>query len=447
MVQPEYSVFGGAAIGGVIFVGLLLMIFRPYWAFLFAIFISLALSIPTLTSTRIQELGPYFELGDACLVVMIMACLWEKKRGLIFPAPALILFAVLTMGFLNSLFHLGLTYAVLRALRWAITFPMMIFLTANLVQDESKVKSLLLLLIAAVITAEVQHLLWVTQGSKLTEDVGLLRTIAFVRPGSDVWLLAGFYNIAGRIPHPWLQTALGALFLTANVTHQTRSIALGFMGGLVGYYLWFLKGPNAFRWQRFKGVLAVFIIGLLLMAMAGFTAFIVGYGERLAQTVERGEDTESRVRGLKIGLNDWLDGNPLIGRGLNYYYKIHKEAILRKEEVAWGDLGYVAYLSQLGLIGFLAYGVWLPLAVILRARRLMQQPQAPPEIVHLAALTGACFIYFPLMNIFSGSFLSVHYLSGILVGGVWGITAFQFRNDKQSTRENLDKESPKTALA
>jgi hypothetical protein len=442
----DLPVFGAVAIGVVLGIGLFMAIFWPYRAFLFGLFISLASSTVTMAQTRTEELGAYFQLGDACLIIMILACLRERKKGLLLPAPAVVLLAVLTMGFLNSWFHLGLTYGVLRAYRWAIVFPLMIFLTANMVQEAGKVKSLLLVLVTAAIAAEAQHLLLVVHGTRLGEDIGLLRNIAFARAGSDVWLLGGPYITAGSILHPWVQMAIGVLFLVANITHQTRSVALGFMGGMVGYYLWFLKGPNAFRWQRFKGLLKIMVIGLLLMAIVGLFTFVVHYQERLTYTVTKGEGTESRLRGLRIGLNDWLNGNPLIGRGLYYFQTHFKEAKFRKGGVSWGDLGYLAYLTQLGLIGLLAYGVWLPLIVLRRARRLILKPEASPEIIHLAALTGACFIYLPVMHIFSSSFLIIQYLPGVLVGGVWGVVAFQMEESKQPAREIFAREAARSPL-
>jgi hypothetical protein len=262
----------------------------------------------------------------------------------------------------------------------------------------------------------------------MVEDI---RTGQFARSGSDLWLLAGFYVVGGVIPRRRLQTVIGALFMAGFLSMQTRSMGLGFLGALMVYYRWFLKGPQAFRWQRFKGLLPIVIAGVIILAVMGLSAVITGFGERYVKTVESGKDNESRWNDLRVEMGDWLDGNPIIGRGLDYFESINKgpksgRSLISKSGVAFGHLGYVTYLSQLGLIGLLAYGIWFPRAVVLRSRRLLQQPHAPPEVVHLAALTGAAFIYYPLMFLFSGSFLMVWYVTPILVGGVWGMTAFQF---------------------
>jgi hypothetical protein len=437
------TALGWVGIGLVLSIGLVLVIFRPYWAFLFAIFVLTASSI-NVGVIRTEELGAYFQLADACALVIIVACLWEKKRALLFPAPFVIPLSVLLMGFLNSWLEMGLTYGVLQGLRVCINLPLQIFLAANLVQDERKVRSLLLTLVLAAVAAEAQHLfLAFGVSSQLAENVEATRTMQFIRSGSDLWLLAGFYVVGGIIPRPWLQTAIGALFLAGFLTLQTRSLGLALIGAWGLYYLWFLKGPQAYRWQRFKGMFPIFIIGVVMLAVMGLSAVITGYGERFVGTVKTGEGTQSRWNALRVETNDWLSGNPLIGRGLNYYSGTKFRGSIGRSGIAYGHLGYISYLSQLGLIGFLAYGIWLPLVIVFRARRLLQQPHAPPEVVHLAALTGVTFIYFPIMFLFSSSFLSVIYVPGILAGAVWGLTAFQF---EPSPVPALDRFSPQKEL-
>jgi hypothetical protein len=437
------TAYGWIGIGLVLSVGLVLLVIRPYWAFLFAVFVLTATSI-NVGIMRTEELGAYFNVSDACILVMIIASLLGKKRAMLIPAPFVNLTAVLIMGFVIVLFYVKThadLYDALRGLRYGITLPLLIFLTANLVQDKDKVRSLLVTLFLAAIVAEAQHLYLVLAAKSVSEEDVDIRTMQFIRAGSELWLVAGFYVVRGSIPRRRVQMAIGVLFLAGLMALQTRSVGLAFLGALVFYYLWFLKGPHAYRWQRFKGLIPIFILGLIMLAVMGLTAVISGYAERYATTLKTGEGTESRWNAMQAEIHDWLDGNPIIGRGLGYFAMGKFRGGIHKLGVAYGHLGYVTYLSQLGLIGFLVYAFWLPLVILLRARLLLQQPHAPPEVVYLAALTGATFIYYPLMFLFSGSFLSIFYVPGILAGGVWGLTSLKIADSRIPTLE------PATPLA
>lgn len=372
--------------------------------------------------TRTAELGGFFNLYDACLLVAFLAFVWDRKPQLVIPAPFLALFGVLIMGLLNSGFLLGFAYEVLRAFRWAISTPLMLLFSANLVWGEKRVRALLLTLLIGVCLAEIQHLLfaWRVEGEQQLGET--TRTLDFQMATSYIWLLAGPYLVAGVVPHVWLQSTLGGLFLVGNLAHQTRSIALGFLGGLVGYYFWFLRGPQAYRWQRTKRLLFIGLAGVVLTLMFGLSGLFSDYAQRFSDTFShkiQKTGLQSRQQTFYLEMNDWFKGNILIGRGLAYF-RIHGRSV-EETGAALGHLGYVTYLSQLGIIGLVVYGFYFPLTVLFKARQLMQRANIPPAISYLAALTGACFIISPLIFIFSGSFLQMMYVPGILAGSTYGV--------------------------
>jgi len=295
-----------------------------------------------------------------------------------------------------------------------------------MVTDKGRVKSLLRVLLIGVLAAELQHIFLVGKASEVVAAVTDLRTNEFGTAGSEIWLLTGPYLVSGMIPHPWLQLAAGILFLVANLSHQTRSIALAFTGGLLVYYFWFVKGPNAYRWQRIKLVLPAFLAGVGLLSLVGLSGITQSYAERLFKSLDTkyaGEvGLRTRELDFKIEFNDWLHGNLIFGEGLWYFQKYG--AGKRVTGVAWGHLGYITYLSQLGIIGFIVYGFWLPLTVLKRARKIVTLTDVSPAILHLGLLTGACFIIQPLIFTMSDSFLTRAYLPGILGGALWAISAF-----------------------
>jgi len=66
-------------------IGICLLVLRPYWAFLFATFLVIALSIRTLT----QDLGAFFTLDAASLLISIFAFIMDIERKMVLPGPAI----------------------------------------------------------------------------------------------------------------------------------------------------------------------------------------------------------------------------------------------------------------------------------------------------------------------------------------------------------------------
>jgi hypothetical protein len=431
-------------------IGLVLIFFRPYWAFLFATFVAISFSNDTLVFTRTEELGAYFNVFDALLIISLLAFIMDRKPRLVLPSPVIALVSVLSFGALFSALGLGFSLGILRIYRLAVTLPIEFFLAANLVYDEKRIRALLLVLIAGALVAEIQHLFLVFKVSELTEDTGFLRTIKFYMAGSESWLLAGPYIAAGSIPHPFIQLGIGALFLAANLTHQTRSIALAFVVAMFGFYLWFTAGTHSYRWKRFKIILVV--IGITMMVVIPSTLLkdlTYAYGNRLAKTVTREDPTAglTRINAFKVEMHDWLSGNPLVlmfGNGLGYWTTPHYKLTLHRrdfrERIAWGHLGYISYLSQFGILGFLIYGIWFPVAVLRRARRLVKLPGLSPAVMHLALLTGACFILQAIMFLFTHGYLVRYFLPGLLGGSLWiytmGESEYDQGNGSIATPEN-----------
>jgi hypothetical protein len=451
MTDLVYFTLGAPGIFITLLLGLILVIFNPYRAFLISIFLSIALSIKTLGYTRIEEVGPWFNLADALLIITILAFLMDKRRFLMIPAPSVVLIAVLVMGLMTSMLNIGLSYGVVRLFRQAVHMPILFFLTANMVQEEARVKSLLLTLVIGAGIAELTHLGMVLLtgfgggGSDLEET-----RVAYITWSNPyIWPLAGYYVVAaGQIPRRRLQLAIGGIILAATMAYQTRSLALGFLGAVMAYYGWFLVGPHSFKRERFKGLLKLFTVVISVLIIIGLGGIIRGYGGRITQTIDKKQSFEerglsSRVFILETQLKDWLGGNPVIGRGLAYFDRYRGTG--QKRLVDFDAMTYIVYLSQLGLIGFFVYAFWYPLTVIFRARRLLQTPGFSPAVYYLAAATGACFLMDAFTFIFSSSYFQRAVVPGVLAGAVWGITSTQVKKLSQQIPPATDEQPDEIA--
>ena len=125
-------------------------------------------------------------------------------------------------------------------------------------------------------------------------------------------------------------------------------------------------------------------------------------------------------------MRDWQEGNILIGRGLNYY-KIHGRLSLPSTSgVGWGHLGYIAYLCPtwphrvFRLWDILSLGGAPPGPP---PREKNSRPRSPDN--SLGAAYGSLFLVQPLIYLFSGSFLMITYIPGILIGAAWSIALKQ----------------------
>lgn len=444
MTDIFYFTLGAAGIFITLLIGLILVIVNPSRAFLISIFLSIALSVKTLGYTRIEDVGSWFNLADALFIVTIFAFFMERRRRMVIPAPSIVLIAVLIMGLLTSMVNIGFSYGVLRLFRQAIHMPILFFLTANMVQDEERVKSLLLTLVIGAGIAELAHLGMVFLTGFGGGDVEDTRVAYFTWSNSYVWPLAGYYVVdGGLIPRRRLQLAIGVIILAANMAVQVRSLALGFLGAVAAYYGWFLRGPHAFKKERFRGLLKLFVAVIGLLIIVGLGGMIRGYGGRITQTFDQKEGLaerglSSRTFVLQSQFKDWLEGNPIIGRGLCYFDRQRGSGSRRL--VDFEAMTYIVYLSQLGLIGFFVYAIWYPLTVIFKARRLLQAPDLSPAVYYLAALTGACFLMDALTFIFSASYFQRAVVPGVLGGAIWGITATQVKALSQPVPPGLNNQ-------
>jgi hypothetical protein len=118
-----------------------------------------------------------------------------------------------------------------------------------------------------------------------------------------------------------------------------------------------------------------------------------------------------RLSAFKFEMEAWLSGTLFFGRGLSFF------ALMPGEFVAWGHLGHITILSQLGIVGLVVYSYYLPLAIIKLSKKLWKH--AANEVKFLALLAGITMIWHWICFIMSSSFLGQYPVAGIMFGAVW----------------------------
>jgi len=418
-------IFPAALVLAVLLGGLALALIRPYWAFLASIAISIGIGGNTLTYSRLPEGSPFFNLRDAALCVAVVAAVanaFYQRNRLVWPKIATAMVLVLLLGAANTSISLGFTYDTLKALRAALSLPINYWVGANLVTTEKQVKRLLLTCFVATLGAEIQHLIYFVGGSAEGISAPGLRSLDYSMGQSAAWLIAGPFMVNGRIRRPLLQFAVGVIFLAANITHQTRSVALGAMIGIVFLYGWFVRGALTGSRSRLLSLAAVIAVTLsIIVPYLSLGEAAHNYVARMARTIDVESDSSETIGrriAFEIEMRDWRDSNLALGRGLEYFQVYNRAGGWRESNASFGHLGYITYLSQLGLLGFFVYALWFPFHVLRRARRQFRNSLIQPATRHWELLVGAVFLYDIAMFFFSSDFLGSSVLPGLMAGFV-----------------------------
>jgi len=425
---PQFAIF--AVLG----LGIPVAFLKPYWSFLFSVLLLTAGSADAFNQTRTSYLGPFLNLSDACLLVALAALFFDKFKGgkpIFVPLVIALLLFVLTIAAYQSFWRFGLTYETLRACRWAVSLPIAFFVGANLVTSPRRAKMLVAVLFCGAVFAAVQHLAFATsiwQSRSLDmETFNRMRTISYRSGGMmSAFLLATLvWGIPSKTWEKWLCLAGGVLFVASILLSQTRSVWLAAMGSIPCLLILFRGERRITEVIRFAFVALVVIVAasfLCRRAMPGFDIvdMVNRRMEILGDPIKNPAGFGTRARTFNVEMNEWYDGTLILGRGLSFFRAIDNSEDPRFH-VAFGHLGYVTYLSQLGIIGLLVYGVFLPFSVLRRGLWLWSNSSAS-SFRYVGLLGGASIIYLSIMFLMSSCFLGLGYEApGVLYGALWSL--------------------------
>jgi hypothetical protein len=235
---------------------------------------------------------------------------------------------------------------------------------------------------------------------------------------------------ANRLP-VWRRAGLvatTAVAILALVLTQTRSLWIPQALVISALLVWRLRRGH---------------VGVLLLA-AGLAGIAVGGGGWLISRLTNarvdpwavfweGHSTDfshgtGREEVIPAELNAWLEGNWLVGRGLGF-----QNGPGMDENLAWGHNGYTSYLSNLGLLGFAAYGLAVPLIVARWALGLTRRPVDADRLLGWLGLAtvGCCSIQAAL----SGGLLAGHVFSAYAL--LAGVVSARALGDGPLTRGSL----------
>ena len=163
----------------------------------------------------------------------------------------------------------------------------------------------------------------------------------------------------------------------------------------------------------------------------------------LADDALRMQTTVTRQNQIRVELDLWQQSGPigwLLGQGFAYRWADSIVAIYGSrsdegERVAWGHVGYVTYLSNLGILGFIVYGVYITASIARTSYYLfLNSVEKSFQLISLWALIAV------IVNAVNFS-MSASYLQpelivvGLIYGSVYGI----IRGQKHEEVNNPNK--------
>jgi hypothetical protein len=385
-------------------------------------------------------LGPFLNLSDACVLLALLALLLEKyhtKEPFRLPQIVALMLFVLTIAATQSLWLFGFSHNTMASIRYALDVPTAFFLGANFVTSTARARTLIVAFLCGAAAAAVQHILfvatvWRSKGLSM-ETYYMMRTISFGAGAlpSAFLIAATVWKLPGGMGKHGLGIGLYLLFLATLLLNQTRSLWIATAAGAFFVVLVLRRGG----WMKFGLRLAVggaaVVLFLSVLCRSLMPGLDVGQlaGTRistLAAVDAATSGTNTRRRALRIEMRDWFAGTMVLGRGLGFFQKypegLSKDA---SEKVAFGHLGYVTYLSQLGLIGLLVYGFCLPVGVFRNGLWLWRHAES--EVLRYLGLLGiASIVCLSIMFVMSAQFLILGvFAPGVLYGAVWAAVRSQ----------------------
>jgi hypothetical protein len=402
----------------ILLLGIPMALKKPFEAYLMVVFLLSSADAQAFTYTRTALLGPYLNANDACLLIALTAMfsyISHDINKMQFPNVTKWIIAVLLIGFVQSWFVLGWKYEVLRAMRWAINLPIYFIIAATVVDRKEKVRPLLVALLAGSVISAFEHLIFVRAridiyGSSLQH----FRSIAFRNPGI-------FFVLASLIWIPKIKDrdkiiviSSCILFVISMLLNQTRSIWLSTVAALPVGLLFFRPKDihiKVFIWPIvLLGLfIGVFVITELFMPEIDVDDMILGRFESLSEH----PSVIARLISLESEMEEWGNSTLVFGQGLFYFAKYR----VSHHIIAWGHLGHITTMAQLGIIGLIVYSFYLPITIIKASKRLWKQTS--DEVRFLGLLAGIAVIWYWICFTMSDSYLGQHAIAGLIFGTAW----------------------------
>ena len=429
----ETQGYGTWLFWAIAFVGIVVLLWRPKWVMLLTIGLETALSIGRLSLTQFAVGNVPLDPHDILLLLALLSVLatgYRKRQQIYVPLIVVGLVWVLMFGFLLSAFKIPrYMFNIIGWLRWGLTLPVYYFVGRNECGDRQMVNLLLWTVMLGALVGSGTHVLWSCVLLLKGDSLESIRNINYLTGASAPWAVAAVARGTA-----WMMDArCKRLLVFLSVMMSLMSIAISLTRSLwISVIMAIPLTWIVFRKRRMGSAkvrtnlhgLTILGFGVATVAVLSllFSNILPTLTERMLSVGELFQGNHSMEFGDRIGIfaldfAAWLH-SPLVGQGLGYWTPLVGNVDYSAIKQAWGHLGYITTLAQLGLVGFGVFYVWLPAAVIKSAKLLWVS--ADDTARQLGLLGGAWMIMVLIEFLMSGNFITIGISSAALT---WGALA------------------------
>jgi len=406
--------------------------FRPYWAFLFALFCLAARNFHAAVFTRPPFVGHYLNLNDLLLWIALFAMMFDMfrtRKMLFMPKILFAIFIIVFIGNVQSLFTFGLEEYVLRRIWSTAIFPILFLVSANMVRNEERARLFYWAFFGGAFAAAAQHMVFILSVSyQQMPGISQIRTISYMASGGLFLIISAIFEKQDKSLKGFklISYYVGiALIALSYILALTRGIyIIGIISVIVFPFL--LKGKYVISRKVLKNTavslftLFLVFLGAILLLDFDIIAIVT---DRLGSIIDIDafvSGYETRLIGQQTEIEIWLEGSLIFGIGNTlppeYLYAYADGSIKALNHVA-----YATYLAHYGLIGLFVYVFLLPFSTIFIARKYYFKNNMDFG-GRIALVAIACALFDFLALAWSSHHLgATSHISGLIYGSIWGL--------------------------
>lgn len=344
--------------------GFIFLIKKPQYNFWLGVLYFSAREQRTAAFTRIEAFGPYLNLDDFIIAILLLSLIrFSHLKKIITPAPVIWLAICFVSSILIISLNYAFTYEVQREHKAAIYFILAFFLSYNFLKKEKELEYFVKILFIGSIVASLQYI-FITQ--EKIQLWGVLNNQESFRSVGFIGLIPIFIIISFFLKIKWLDSfkvriiyfAGLSLMIINLILSQTRSFYISIV--LTLFIIFLLRKEIKFKSSFLLVVFLPFLVYIVFdqyLGLLNINDLIFGRIQLLSDNPSTDVTTVGRMAALQYEFAAFLSSNIIFGNGLGFTYFMPEAS---NPFISWGHIGHIAYLARLGLIGFVVYSIYIP---------------------------------------------------------------------------------------